>query len=81
MNSGGIYITETMDGKTYSDQDKNIIPYAQTKHEALKNYVKQHRVKWASIRDYDEKLWYLNDGEWIYRIGNEKWGAVGNLLD
>lgn len=49
MNSGGIYITETMDSEIYSEQDKNIIPYAPTKYDALKNYVKRHRVKWASL--------------------------------
>lgn len=40
-----------------------ILPYAPAKYEALKNYAKRHGVKWAFIRDYDEKLWYLNDGE------------------
>lgn len=49
MNNGDIYITETINCKKHSEQDKNIIPYAPTKYDALKNYVKRHRLKWASL--------------------------------
>ncbi len=80
MKNEDIYIIETKGGETHSGQDKNIDPYAPAKYEALKNYAKRHGVKWAFIRDYDEKLWYLNDGEWCDEMGNSLWKDIETLF-
>ena len=80
MKNDDIYIIETKGGETHSGQDKNIDPYAPAKYEALKNYAKRHGVKWAFIRDYDEKLWYLNDGEWCDEMGNSLWNDIETLF-
>ncbi|MBJ8349992.1 DEAD/DEAH box helicase [Streptococcus zalophi] len=65
MKNGDVYIVETKGGVTNYGVDKNIDPYAPVKYAALKDYANRHKVKWAFVRDYDEKLWYLNEDEWI----------------
>ena len=46
-------------------KDKNIDAYAPAKYEALKKYASKYNVKWAFVRDMNEELYYLNDGEWV----------------
>lgn len=65
MLNGDVYIIETKGGQSNTGIDKNIDPYAPAKYEALKDYAKRHNIKWAFVRDFDEKLLYLNDGDWV----------------
>lgn len=65
MQNGDVYIIETKGGQSNTGIDKNIDPYAPAKYEALKDYAKRHNIKWAFVRDFDEKLLYLNDGDWV----------------
>lgn len=81
MKNGDIYIIETKGGETLSGQDKNIDPYAPAKYEALKDYAKRRQVKWAFVRDFDEKLWYLNEGVWIDEMTKDSWKPIGKLFE
>ena len=81
MKNGDIYIIETKGGETLSGMDKNIDPYALAKYEALKDYAKRHKVKWAFVRDYNESLWYLNDGPWVDKMNKESWKPIDELFE
>ncbi|MEQ3457787.1 DEAD/DEAH box helicase [Enterococcus cecorum] len=81
MKNEDIYIVETKGGETATGIDKNIDPYAPTKYEALKDYAKRHQVKWAFVRDYNEELWYLNDGEWIEEMNTGSWQSIDYLFN
>ena len=81
MKNGDIYIIETKGGETLSGMDKNIDPYAAAKYEALKDYAKRHKVKWAFVRDYNESLWYLNDGPWDDKMNKESWKPIDELFE
>ena len=81
MQNGDVYIIETKGGETQTGQDKNIDPYAPAKYEALKDYAKRRNIKWAFVRDFDEKLWYLNDGEWIDEMAGGKWKEIDELFE
>ena len=81
MKNGDIYIIETKGGETLSGMDKNIDPYALAKYEALKDYAKRHKVKWAFVRDYNESLWYLNDGPWVDKMNKESWKTIDELFE
>lgn len=78
MKNEDIYIIETKGGETHGGQDKNIDPYALAKYKALKDYAERHNVKWAFIRDLDEKLWYLNDEDWVDEM--ESWNEIDSLF-
>lgn len=78
--NGDVYIIETKGGEDNQGRDKNIDEYAPVKYEALKNYALRHKVKWAFVRDYDEKLWYLNDDEWIDEMNNDSWKSINDLF-
>lgn len=80
MKNGDIYIIETKGGETSTGQDKNIDPYAPAKYEALKDYANRHNVKWAFVRDFNEKLWYLNEGEWIDEMTDGDWKEIDELF-
>ena len=80
MKNGDIYIIETKGGETSTGQDKNIDPYAPAKYEALKDYANRHNVKWAFVRDFNEKLWYLNEGEWIDEMTDGDWKEIDELV-
>lgn len=80
MKNGDIYILETKGGETSTGQDKNIDPYAPAKYEALKDYANRHNVKWAFVRDFNEKLWYLNEGEWIDEMTDGDWKEIDELF-
>ncbi|OHY29411.1 helicase [Streptococcus parauberis] len=80
MQNGDIYIIETKGGENNMGQDKNIDPYAPAKHEALKEYANRHNLKWAFVRDFDENLWYLNEGEWSDEILGGGWKEINNLF-
>lgn len=81
MKNGDIYIIETKGGETHLGQDKNIDLYAPAKYEALKDYANRHNINWAFVRDFDEKLWYLNDGEWIDGMAGGKWKEIDELFE
>ncbi|MBF0819001.1 DEAD/DEAH box helicase [Streptococcus acidominimus] len=80
MKNGDIYIIETKGGKASTGQDKNIDPYAPAKYEALKDYARRHRVKWAFVRDYDEELWFRNMDEWLDDMTPETWRKIDDLF-
>lgn len=81
MKNGDIYIIETKGGETLSGMDKNIDPYAPAKYEALKDYAKRHKVKWAFVRDYNEELWYLNEDEWVDEMTQDSWKPIEILFE
>ena len=81
MKNGDVYIIETKGGETLSGQDKNIDPYAPAKYEALKDYAKRRQIKWAFVRDFDEKLWYLNEGVWVDEMTKDSWKPIGKLFE
>ncbi|HHS2726878.1 TPA: DEAD/DEAH box helicase [Streptococcus agalactiae] len=81
MKNGDIYIIETKGGETHAGQDKNIDLYAPAKYEALKDYARRHNIKWSFVRDLDEKLWYLNDGEWTDEMVGGKWKQIDELFE
>lgn len=66
-----IYIIETKGGENVKREDKNIDLYAPAKYEAMKNYASRYNLKWAFVRDMDERLFYLNSGEWSDDIEKE----------
>lgn len=80
MKNGDIYIIETKGGENNKGQDKNIDPYAPAKYEALKKYASKYNVKWAFVRDMNEELYYLNDGEWVDEMLSDKWKPIMELF-
>lgn len=80
MKNGDIYIIETKGGEDNQGRDKNIDEYAPVKYESLKDYASRHNIKWAFVRDFDEQLWYLNEGDWIDEMNNESWKNVDDLF-
>lgn len=81
MKNGDVYIVETKGGESNNGQDKNIDSYAPAKYEALKDYAKRHHVKWAFVRDFNEQLWFLNEGEWIDNMSDEHWKNIDELFN
>jgi len=81
MKSGDVYIIETKGGEDAKGKDKNIDPYAPVKYEALKKYASTYDVKWAFVRDANENLYYLNEGEWCDEILDEEfWQPIDSLF-
>lgn len=80
MKNGDVYIIETKGGENNKGQDKNIDPYAPAKYEALKKYASKYNVKWAFVRDMNEELYYLNEGEWIDDMTFDEWQPITELF-
>ncbi|MDR0300099.1 MAG: DEAD/DEAH box helicase family protein [Streptococcaceae bacterium] len=81
MKNGEIYIIETKGGEDVKGRDKNIDDYAPAKYEALKKYGLKYNVKWAFVRDMNEELYYLNDGEWISEMLAGSWKSIKELFE
>lgn len=80
MKNGDLYIIETKGGIKNNGDDKNIDPYSEVKYQALKDYASRHNVKWAFVRDYNETLWFLNEGEWIDDVRTDSWKPIKDLF-
>lgn len=80
MNNGDVFIVETKGGEDMHGNDKNIDEYAPAKYEALKKYASERNVKWAFIRDMNEQLYYLNEGEWVDEMSFGEWGKIDQLF-
>lgn len=81
VKSGETFIIETKGGETLNGQDKNIDEYTPAKYEALRQYAQVYDVKWAFVRDYDEKLYFLNTDRWINDMVSNEWKKLGKLFD
>lgn len=81
MESGDVYIIETKGGETQAGQDKNIDSYSPVKYEALKKYAERNAVKFAFVRDFNEKLRFLNEGKWIDEMQNGVWKPIEDLFE
>lgn len=80
MKSGDIYIVETKGGEDLQGRDKNMDGYAPAKFEALKKYASDYDVKWAFVRDMNEDLYYLNEGDWVDDMTSGSWKPIADLL-
>lgn len=78
--SGDIYVIETKGGETLNGQDKNIDEYAPAKFESLKTYANHYHIKWAFVRDLNEELFFLNDGEWVDSVAGDEWQPLQKLF-
>lgn len=76
-----IYIVETKGGEDQYGNDKNIDPYSHAKFNSLKNYGDKHNLKWAFIRDKNEKLYFLNQDEWLDDMSNSNWKEIDYLFN
>lgn len=81
MKNGDIYIIETKGGKDTYGRSKNIDNYSSVKYEALKNYASRNKIKWAFVRDFDEKLWFLNSGKWEEAMTEGIWESIDKLFE
>lgn len=81
MKNGDIYIIETKGGEDVKGRDKNIDSYAPAKYEALKKYAAAYDIKWAFVRDMNEELYYLNDGEWVDNMIADRWQPIVKLFE
>lgn len=81
MKNGDIYIIETKGGEDVKKgKDKNIDPYAPAKYIALKKYANEYPVKWAFVRDMNEELFYLNNGNWTDEMVGGNWKTIDKLF-
>ncbi|MFN0310926.1 DEAD/DEAH box helicase [Enterococcus thailandicus] len=80
MKNGDVYIIETKGGEDVKGRDKNIDSYAPAKYEALKKYAANYDIKWAFVRDMNEELYYLNNGEWVDEMVVDKWQPIIKLF-
>lgn len=80
MKNGEIFIIETKGGEDVKGNDKNIDAYAPAKYEALKKYGAEYNIKWAFVRDMNEELFYLNEGEWIDEMNGGIWRTIEDLF-
>ncbi len=81
MKTGEVYIIETKGGEDVKGKDKNIDAYAPAKYEALKKYASDYDIKWAFVRDMNEELWFLNDGEWVDEMSDGAWKKIEDLIN
>jgi len=80
MKNGDAYIVETKGGEDIQGRDKNMDGYAPAKFEALKKYASDYNVKWAFVRDMNEDLYYLNEGDWVDDMTSGNWKPIAELL-
>lgn len=80
MKNDDIYIIETKGGEDVEGKDKNIDPYAPAKYISLKKYANKYHIKWAFVRDMNEELFYLNDGNWTDEIADGNWKIIDKLF-
>ncbi|MEC0384860.1 DEAD/DEAH box helicase family protein [Bacillus velezensis] len=81
MKNGDVYIIETKGGEDVKGRDKNIDSYAPAKYEALKKYAANYDIKWAFVRDMNEELYYLNNGEWVDEMITDRWKTIEELFN
>lgn len=81
MKNGDIYIIETKGGQDIKGRDKNIDAYAPAKYEALKKYGSKYNIKWAFVRDFNEELYYHNEGDWVDEMDSDSWHPIHELFD
>lgn len=81
MKNDDIYIIETKGGEDVEGKDKNIDPYAPAKYISLKKYANKYHIKWAFVRDMNEELFYLNDGNWTDEIADGNWKIIDKLFE
>ncbi|MBS9334836.1 DEAD/DEAH box helicase family protein [Fructobacillus sp. M1-13] len=81
MKNGNIYIIETKGGEDIKGHDKNIDAYAPAKYEALKKYASKHNIQWAFVRDLNEQLYYLNNGDWVDEMTGDYWKPIEELFN
>lgn len=80
MKNGDVVIIETKGGEDVKGRDKNIDAYAPAKYESLKRYGTKYNIKWAFVRDLNEELYYLNDGDWVDNMTSSEWRPIVELL-
>lgn len=78
--SKGIIIIETKGGEDSKGNDKNVDPYAPAKFVALQKYVAKYGIKGIFVRDMNDKLFYLENGEWSDEISNSLWKPIDKFL-
>jgi len=75
-----IIIIETKGGEDAKGNDKNIDPYAPAKFVALQKYVAKYNVKGIFVRDMNDELFYLENGEWSDRVSNSFWRPIDKFF-
>ncbi|WP_180542138.1 hypothetical protein [Staphylococcus haemolyticus] len=72
---------EIKGGQDQYGNEKNIDPYSHAKFNSLKNYRDKHNLKWAFIREKNEKLYFLNQDEWLDDMSNSNWKEIDYLFN
>ena len=89
MKNGDLWIIETKGGQSNAGQNLNIDDSAENKYYALRAYVENYgqsigvNLKWAFVRDMDNKLYYRNDELWFEQIvsnGKYNWDPISELF-
>lgn len=75
-----IIIIETKGGEDAKGNDKNIDPYAPAKFVALQKYVAKYNVKGIFVRDMNDELFYLENGEWSDKVSNSPWRPIDKFF-
>ncbi len=78
LKSGEVWILETKGGEL-NGQDKNIDKQVYNKFNAFKEYAEYYNVKWAFVRDKNEKLKY-NNTEYSAQLTSENWKPIKDLF-
>ncbi|MBL4933042.1 DEAD/DEAH box helicase [Clostridium paridis] len=78
LKNGDVWILETKGGEL-NGQDKNIDKQVCNKFNAFKEYAEFYNVKWAFVRDKNEKLKY-NNTEYSDQLISENWKPLKDLF-
>lgn len=78
LKNGDVWILETKGGEL-NGQDKNIDKQVRNKFNAFKEYAEYYNVKWAFVRDKNEKLKY-NNTEYSDQLTSENWKPLKDLF-
>lgn len=78
---GEIYIIETKGGMDKYGNTKDRDEYSTAKFIAMKEYQKKYKVKCTFVRDFNEKLYYLEGEEWFDDMKHDNWKSIDLLWD
>lgn len=40
-----------------------------------------NKIRWVFVRDMNEELWFLNDGNWVDEMNSGAWKSIAELFE
>ncbi len=79
-SKNNIWIIETKGGEDLKGNSKNIDIKVENKYQALRNYAKNHNLKWGFVRDIGQELYLSSSNEYVENMKDKSWKNINEIF-